>query len=54
MRAAFALKSPAKFQPMTIADLGKNGDQVCRLAHTIADLLVVQDCRGEVEMPKII
>lgn len=44
LRAAFALKGPAKFHPMTIADLGKNGDQISRLANTVADLLVVQHC----------
>lgn len=43
-QAAFALKGPAKFHPMTVADLGKNGDQIARLAHTAADLLVVQHC----------
>lgn len=44
LRAAFALKGPAKFHPMTVADLGKNGDQISRLAQTVADLLVVQHC----------
>lgn len=29
---------------MAIADLGKNGDQIDRLANTAADLLVVQHC----------
>lgn len=43
-QAAFALKGPAKFHPMTVADLGKNGDQIARLAQTAADLLVVQHC----------
>ncbi|PWD42265.1 hypothetical protein ACN93_14000 [Gordonia paraffinivorans] len=43
-QAAFALKGPAKFHPMTVSDLGKNGDQIARLAHTAADLLVVQHC----------
>src|SRR5215213_3940713 len=28
---AFAFKGPAKFKPMTMADLGKNGDQIHRL-----------------------
>lgn len=46
LRAAFALKGPAKFHAMTIADLGKNGDQVSRLANTVADLLVVQHCHA--------
>jgi hypothetical protein len=44
VRAAFALKGPAKFHPMTVADLGVNGDQISRLAQTVADLLVVQHC----------
>jgi hypothetical protein len=43
-RAAFLLKGPAKFAPMTIAMLGKNGDQVERLSQSPADLLVVQHC----------
>ncbi|WP_404388819.1 hypothetical protein [Humibacillus xanthopallidus] len=46
LRAAFLLKGPAKFHPMTISDLGKNGDQISRLAHTAADLLVVQHCHA--------
>jgi len=43
-RAAVAFKGPAVFRPMKIADLGKNGDQIDRLAATAADLLVVQHC----------
>lgn len=31
---------------MTIADLGKNGDQIDRLSGTAADLLVVQHCHA--------
>lgn len=46
MHAAFAFKGPAKFHPMVIADLGKNGDQIDRLAQTDADLLVVQHCHA--------
>lgn len=46
VRAAFALKGPAKFHQMKIADLGINGDQVSRLANTVADLLVVQHCHS--------
>jgi hypothetical protein len=30
LRAAFAFKGPAKFRPMEIDDLGKNGDQTAR------------------------
>jgi hypothetical protein len=41
---AFALKGPAKFKPMTMADLGKNGDQIGRLFTEPADLLVLQHC----------
>lgn len=43
-QSAFLLKGPAKFHPMKIADLGKNGDQISRLADTEAGLLVVQHC----------
>jgi hypothetical protein len=46
LRAAFAFKGPAKFYPMTIATLGKNGDQIERLAQTAADLMVVQHCHS--------
>ena len=42
--AAFVFKGPAKFHPMTLADLGKNGDQLVRLQTEPADLLVVQHC----------
>lgn len=41
---AFLLKGPAKFHPMTSADLGKNGDQIGRLFDEPADLLVLQHC----------
>jgi hypothetical protein len=41
---AFLLKGPAKFHPMTPADLGKNGDQIGRLFNEPADLLVLQHC----------
>lgn len=42
--AAFLLKGPAKFQPMGLNHLGKNNDQIYRLAHEPAGLLVVQHC----------
>ena len=42
--AAWLLKGPARFAPMTVAMLGKNGDQIERLARTAAELLVVQHC----------
>ena len=41
---AFAFKGPAKFEPMTLAGLGKNGDQIDRLFTEPADLFVVQHC----------
>src|SRR5207248_8263000 len=41
LRTAFAFKGPAAFHPMTIATLGKNGDQIDRLAQTAADLMVI-------------
>jgi len=47
---AFLLKGPAKFHPMTPADLGKNGDQIGRLFDEPADLLVLQHCH-EVTSP---
>lgn len=46
LSAAFAFKGPANFHPMTIATLGKNGDQIDRLAQTAADLIVVQHCHS--------
>lgn len=42
--AAFLLKGPAKFHPMTPRDLGKNGDQLYRLFNIPADIYVVQHC----------
>jgi hypothetical protein len=42
--AAFAFKGPAEFKPLTIAGLGKNGDQIDRLFTEPADLLVLQHC----------
>ncbi len=41
---AFAFKGPAAFKPMTMAQLGKNGDQINRLYDEPADLLVLQHC----------
>lgn len=41
---AFAFKGPAKFRPMTMAELGQNGDQIHRLFSEPADLLVLQHC----------
>lgn len=42
--AAFLLKGPAKFNPMTVKHLGKNGDQIVRLAQEPVDVLFVQHC----------
>ena len=42
--AAFLLKGPARFAPMGLNHLGKNNDQICRLAQEPAQLLVVQHC----------
>jgi hypothetical protein len=40
--AAFVLKGPAKFSEMTMKHLGKNADQIFRLAQSPARLLIVQ------------
>lgn len=42
--AAFAFKGPAKYKPMTVAELGKNGDQIFRLFSEPVDLVVLQHC----------
>lgn len=42
--AAFAFKGPAKFKPLTMADLGKNGDQISRLFSEPVDVVVLQHC----------
>lgn len=42
--AAIAFKGPAKFRPLTVADMGKNGDQIYRLFNEPADLVIVQHC----------
>jgi len=39
---AFLLKGPARFAPMSLAHLGKNNDQIVRLASEPAQLLIVQ------------
>ncbi|MGA8807120.1 MAG: hypothetical protein WB973_04520 [Thermoanaerobaculia bacterium] len=44
MSSAFAFKGPAKFHPLTVADMGKNGDQIFRLFNEPAELVVVQHC----------
>jgi hypothetical protein len=48
--AAFVLKGPARFRPMTPAHLGKNGDQIYRLDSEPADLLILQHCH-EIQPP---
>jgi hypothetical protein len=40
--AAFLLKGPASFRPMTVRHLGKNGDQIVRLIQEPADVLFLQ------------
>ena len=42
--AAWLLKGPSRFAPMTIGMLGSTGDQIERLARTSAQLLIVQHC----------
>lgn len=42
--AAFLLKGPGRFAPMGLNHLGKNNDQIVRLAKEPADVLVVQHC----------
>ena len=41
---AFLFKGPAQFRPMTLSELGKNGDQIDRLFTEPADLFVLQHC----------
>lgn len=42
--AAFLLKGPARFEPMRLNHLGKNNDQIVRLSHEPAEVLIVQHC----------
>jgi len=42
--ASFLLKGPSSFEPMTPAHLGKNGDQIYRLAQEPSQVLIVQHC----------
>lgn len=45
LTAAFVLKGPGGgFERMEMTHLGKNGDQIVRLAHEPAELLIVQHC----------
>lgn len=49
--AAFLLKGPGNgFRPMSLNHLGKNNDQIYRLAQEPAELLVVQHCH-DIEPP---
>lgn len=41
---AFLLKGRAKFTPMTLNHLGKNNDQIVRMATEPAEVLVIQHC----------
>jgi hypothetical protein len=41
---AFLLKGPAHFAPMGLNHLGKNNDQIVRLAQEPADVIIVQHC----------
>jgi hypothetical protein len=42
LKAAFLLKGPARFEPMKLTHLGKNANQIVRLAHEPAEILFVQ------------
>lgn len=44
LTAAFLLKGPSDFRPMTLNHLGKNNDQIYRLSQEPAEMLVVQHC----------
>jgi hypothetical protein len=44
LSATFLLKGPAKYSPMTLRHLGKNGDQIVRLSKEPANVLVIQHC----------
>jgi hypothetical protein len=41
---AFLFKGPARFEPMGLNHLGKNNDQIVRLADDPAEVLFVQHC----------
>jgi len=42
LKAAFILKGPARFEPMKLTHLGKNANQIVRLAHEPAEILFLQ------------
>jgi len=41
---AFVFKGPSQFKPMTLAECGKNGNQIDRLFSEPADLSILQHC----------
>jgi hypothetical protein len=43
---AFGFKGPAKPKHLTVADLGKNGDQISRLFSEPSDFVILQHCHG--------
>jgi hypothetical protein len=42
--AAFLFKGPARFETMTVKNLGKNGDQISRLFDEPADIFILHHC----------
>ncbi|HZR20694.1 MAG TPA: hypothetical protein VFE51_25665 [Verrucomicrobiae bacterium] len=44
VKAAFLFKGPSRYSPMKLTHLGKNNDQILRLAEEPADILFVQHC----------
>lgn len=44
LTAAFLLKGPSRFAPMTLVHTGKNKNQIVRLASEPADVLFIQHC----------
>lgn len=44
VKGAFLFKGPSKYSPMKLTHLGKNNDQILRLAEEPADVLFVQHC----------
>lgn len=44
MKGAFLFKGPSRYSPMKLTHLGKNNDQILRLAEEPADVLFVQHC----------
>jgi hypothetical protein len=43
---ALVLKGPARFKPLTLADTGKNGDQLVRAFNEPAELVILQHCHA--------